>query len=112
MEAKPSSDIAFTASVKAIQSRRGSREAYARMEARGGFQTKITPDLVAFLAEVDTGYIATANAAGQPYVQHRGVRKASSTRSTRPRWGLRITPAIVSTLRLGIWLRTIKLFYF
>ena len=39
IEAKPSSDIAFTASVKAMQSRRGSREAYARVEARGGFQT-------------------------------------------------------------------------
>ena len=64
--ANPSSDIAFTASVKAIQSRRGSREAYARMEARGGFQTKITPDLVVFLAEVDTAYLATANAVGQP----------------------------------------------
>ena len=71
MEAKPSSDIVFTASVKAIQSRRGSREAYAKMEASGGFQTKIRPDLVAFLAGVDTAYLATANAAGQPYVQHR-----------------------------------------
>jgi predicted pyridoxine 5'-phosphate oxidase superfamily flavin-nucleotide-binding protein len=75
MEAKPSSDIAFTASVKAIQLRRGSREAYARMEARGGFATKITPELIAVLAEVDTAYLATANTAGQPYVQHRGGPK-------------------------------------
>ena len=71
----PSSDIAFTASVKAMQARRGSREAYAKMEARGGFQMKLTPDLIAFLAEVDTAYLATANAAGQPYVQHRGGPK-------------------------------------
>jgi uncharacterized protein len=75
MEAKLSSDIAFTASVKAVQARRGSREAYARMEARGGFQTKLTPDLIAFLTEVDTAYLATANPAGQPYVQHRGGPK-------------------------------------
>ena len=75
MEAKPSSDIAFTASVKAMQSRQGSREAYARMEARGGFQKKITPELIAFLTEVDTAYLATANLAGQPYVQHRGGPK-------------------------------------
>ncbi|HVI15299.1 MAG TPA: pyridoxamine 5'-phosphate oxidase family protein [Pseudolabrys sp.] len=75
MEAKPSSDIAFTPNVKAIQARRGSREAYAKMEARGGFKTKITPDLIAFLTEVDTAYLATANAAGQPYVQHRGGPK-------------------------------------
>ena len=71
----PSSDIAFTASVKAMQARRGSREAYAKMEARGGFQTKLTPDLITLLAEVDTAYLATANAAGQPYVQHRGGPK-------------------------------------
>ena len=71
----PSSDIAFTASVKSMQARRGSREAYARMEARGGFQTKITPDLVDFLTEVDTAYLATTNSAGQPYVQHRGGPK-------------------------------------
>jgi hypothetical protein len=54
-------DIAFTASVKAMQSRRGSRAAYEKMEARGGFQTKITPGLIAFLTEVDTAYLATAN---------------------------------------------------
>jgi len=41
------------------------------MEARGGFQTRITPDLVACLAQIDTAYLATANEAGQPYVQHR-----------------------------------------
>jgi predicted pyridoxine 5'-phosphate oxidase superfamily flavin-nucleotide-binding protein len=75
MEAKPSSDIAFTPSVKATQSRRGSRAAYEKMEARGGFQTKLTSDLIAFLTEVDTAYLATANAAGQPYVQHRGGPK-------------------------------------
>ena len=75
MDVKPSSDIAFTPSVKAMQARRGSREAYAKIEARGGFKTKITPDLIAFLTEVDTAYLATANAAGQPYVQHRGGPK-------------------------------------
>jgi predicted pyridoxine 5'-phosphate oxidase superfamily flavin-nucleotide-binding protein len=70
-----SSDVAFTATVKAIQSRRGSREAYAKMEARRGFRTKITPDLIAFLGDIDTAYLATANAAGQPYAQHRGGPK-------------------------------------
>ena len=73
MEAKPSS--AFTANVKAIQLRRGSGAPYEKMEARGGFQTKLTPDLIAFLTEVDTAYLGTANAAGQPYVQHRGDPK-------------------------------------
>lgn len=70
-----SSDVAFTDAVKAVQVRRGSRAAYARLEARGGFSTRITPELAAFLAEVDTAYLATASASGQPYAQHRGGPK-------------------------------------
>ena len=69
---KPSSDVAFTPAVKTVQERRGSRESYARMEAKGGFRTTITPDLAAFLAEARSFYLATASADGQPYVQHRG----------------------------------------
>ena len=73
MERPPSSDIAFTDAVKHAQSRLGSRAAFERLEARGGhFRTQITPDLVAFLREVDTAYLATANRDGQPYAQHRG----------------------------------------
>ena len=68
----PSSDIAFTAAVKAIQTARGSRSAYAGMEARGGFRTGIDANLAGFLADIDTAYLATANADGQPYAQHRG----------------------------------------
>jgi predicted pyridoxine 5'-phosphate oxidase superfamily flavin-nucleotide-binding protein len=71
----PSSDIAFTPTIKAIQTSRGSRGTYAKLEARGGFRTDITDDLAAFLAHVDTAYLATANAAGQPYAQHRGGPK-------------------------------------
>jgi len=70
-----SSDIAFTPAVKAVQARRGSRGVYAKVEAQGGFRTAITPDLVAFLAQVDTAYLATTSAAGQPYAQHRGGPK-------------------------------------
>ena len=71
----PASDIAFTSTVKAIQTERGSRAAYAKIEERGGFRTAISDDLVAFLAEVDTAYFATSNASGQPYAQHRGGPK-------------------------------------
>ena len=39
------SDVAFTTTVKALQSRKGSRHAYARMEQGGGWQTTITEDL-------------------------------------------------------------------
>ncbi len=69
---QPSSDVAFTPAVKAIQEKRGSRNQYARMEQRGGWQTTITPDLAGFLSEVRSFYLATANADGQPYIQHRG----------------------------------------
>jgi hypothetical protein len=71
----PSSDIAFTPTIKAIQAARGSRDAYARLEARGGFRTSISEDLAGFLEGVDTAYLATANAVGQPYAQHRGGPK-------------------------------------
>jgi predicted pyridoxine 5'-phosphate oxidase superfamily flavin-nucleotide-binding protein len=66
------SDIAFTSTVKAIQARRGSRAAYARMENGDGWNTTITPDLAAFIAAQTSVFLGTANAAGQPYVQHRG----------------------------------------
>lgn len=72
---RPTSDIAFTPTVKAVQTRRGSRAAYAELEARGGFRTEMTEDLIQFIAGVDTAYLATASADGQPYVQHRGGPK-------------------------------------
>ena len=69
---KFASDIAFTPSVKAIQTRNGSRSSYARMESGGSWETTVTPELEAFLAELDMFYLGTANAEGQPYIQYRG----------------------------------------
>ena len=71
---KPTSttDVAFTDSVKEIQTRKGSRAPYAKLEQRGGWKDRVTSELAAFLAERDSFYLATANAQGQPYVQHRG----------------------------------------
>jgi uncharacterized protein len=66
------SDIAFTPAVKAIQARKGSRRAYARMEGDKGWNTTITPELAAFIAAQSSVFLGTANAAGQPYIQHRG----------------------------------------
>jgi hypothetical protein len=66
------SDVAFTPAVKSIQERKGSRENYARMEEGEGWSTTITPALSAFIAEQNSIYLGTANAAGQPYIQHRG----------------------------------------
>jgi predicted pyridoxine 5'-phosphate oxidase superfamily flavin-nucleotide-binding protein len=66
------SDIAFTSTVKAIQARHGSRRAYARMEEGQGWESTITPDIAAFIAAQTSVFLGTANAAGQPYIQHRG----------------------------------------
>jgi uncharacterized protein len=68
----PSSDIAFSSSVKAVQERRGSRAAYARMEEKGGFATAIDQSLADFIESARSFYLATANKDGQPYIQHRG----------------------------------------
>ncbi len=67
-----SSDIAFTPTVKAIQTKYGSRSAYSKLEAGRGWQTKVTPELESFLADLDMFYLGTANAEGQPYIQYRG----------------------------------------
>jgi uncharacterized protein len=70
-----SSDVAFTPAVKEIQARKGSRNAYARVEQNGGWRTEVDEDLAAFLAEINSLYFATASADGQPYIQHRGGPK-------------------------------------
>jgi predicted pyridoxine 5'-phosphate oxidase superfamily flavin-nucleotide-binding protein len=66
------SDIAFTPAVKTIQTAKGSRAGYARLEQGRGWRTTVTPDLAEFLAGLDMFYLGTASADGQPYIQHRG----------------------------------------
>jgi len=70
-----SSDVAFTPAVKEIQTRKGSRDAYAHVEQNGGWRTEIDDNLAAFLADTNSLYFATASADGQPYIQHRGGPK-------------------------------------
>ncbi|CAB3776062.1 hypothetical protein LMG28688_00158 [Paraburkholderia caffeinitolerans] len=67
-----SSDIAFTPTVKAMQTQLGSRDLYARMETQRGFGTDLTADVSAFIEAQRSVFLATANADGQPYIQHRG----------------------------------------
>jgi predicted pyridoxine 5'-phosphate oxidase superfamily flavin-nucleotide-binding protein len=68
------SSLVFTPAVQKAQSQRGSAEAYADRLAEG-FPDKVTPELAAFIAEQDTAFLATANAQGAPYIQHRGGPK-------------------------------------
>jgi len=70
-----SSDVAFTPAVKAVQARKGSRDAYARIEQHGAWRTEVDENLAAFLADANSLYFATATADGQPYIQHRGGPK-------------------------------------
>ena len=75
---QPISSIAYTPAVKTAQDQRGSRGAYAKMEARGEqrpWQDTVTAELAEFVAQRDSLYLGTVNANGQPYVQHRGGPK-------------------------------------
>lgn len=69
---RPTSDVAFTDAVKQLQARNGSRDTYAKVEARGGWSDRITPQLADFVARQNSFYLGTVNAEGQPYIQHRG----------------------------------------
>jgi predicted pyridoxine 5'-phosphate oxidase superfamily flavin-nucleotide-binding protein len=75
MHDESSCDVAFTPAVKAIQERRGSRGAYAKLEERGGFGTVVTPELEQFIASRNSFYLGTASADGRPYIQHKGGPK-------------------------------------
>lgn len=69
------SDIAFTDTVKRIQTEKGSRNAYAQMEQNGSWEYTVTPFLRNFIAERDSFYMASVNSDGFPYIQHRGGPK-------------------------------------
>lgn len=66
------SDVAFSPAIKAIQTRKESRQAYAEVEQGRGWRTDIDDDLAAFIAAQTSLFFATASAEGQPYIQHRG----------------------------------------
>jgi predicted pyridoxine 5'-phosphate oxidase superfamily flavin-nucleotide-binding protein len=68
----PVEHVAFTDSVRAIQTRKGSRATYERMDAKGAWHTRLTPELAAFIEDQTSVFLATANADGLPYIQHRG----------------------------------------
>ena len=65
-------DIAFTDNVKAVQEEQGSRVAYARHEGGEDFGHKLTDREIDFIGRRDSFYMASVNADGWPYIQHRG----------------------------------------
>ena len=65
------SDIVLTPAARQAQARRGSAGLYDKRVA-AGFPDRVTPELAAFIAELDTAFLATVSPAGAPYIQHRG----------------------------------------
>lgn len=63
--------IAFTPAVKALQTRYGSREKYARLE-NGSANNTVTPAISEFITARDSFYMGTVNSNGWPYIQFRG----------------------------------------
>jgi predicted pyridoxine 5'-phosphate oxidase superfamily flavin-nucleotide-binding protein len=68
------SEIVFTPAAQRAQRERGSANGYAKKLA-AGFPDRVTPDLAAFIAQLDTAFLATVSAEGAPYIQHRGGPK-------------------------------------
>ncbi|MGH6696079.1 pyridoxamine 5'-phosphate oxidase family protein [Sphingopyxis sp.] len=63
----------FDDAVKAEQERHGSRASYVKMDAGAdGTPDTLTAREIAFIEERDSFYMASVNAEGWPYMQHRG----------------------------------------
>ncbi len=65
-------ELMFTEGVKTAQENIGSRAQYERFTQGAGPNDVLTEQEAAFIAQRDTFYMATVNADGWPYVQHRG----------------------------------------
>ena len=65
-------NIAFTPSVKAVQSRYGSRKIYESMTKRGDTKDVLTPKETEFIRSRDSFYLGTVSSNGWPYIQFRG----------------------------------------
>jgi hypothetical protein len=65
-------EIAFTPAVQEEQARRGSRELYARAQAKGAPNDALGEAEAAYLEQADSFFLATVSESGWRYVQHRG----------------------------------------
>lgn len=64
--------LAFTESVREVQSALGSRSGYARMDEGEDYNDALSDREVAFIEARDSFYMASVGETGWPYVQHRG----------------------------------------
>jgi predicted pyridoxine 5'-phosphate oxidase superfamily flavin-nucleotide-binding protein len=65
-------EIAFTPTVRELQTANASRERYAAMEEGSDFNHLLGDAEASFIAERDSFYMASVSETGWPYVQHRG----------------------------------------
>lgn len=73
--ARAFSEIAFTDSVKAVQTHYGSRQAYAKFDLAEDRRDALCDYEIEFIAQRDSFYMASVGENGWPYVQHRGGPK-------------------------------------
>jgi len=73
--ARAFAEIAFTDSVKAVQTRNGSRRAYQKFDMDPDRGDRLTEREIEFIALCDSFYMGTVSETGWPYVQHRGGPK-------------------------------------
>lgn len=64
--------IAFTNAVKKVQSLMGTRAAMQRLSEHPDRRDRLSDEQMDFIRARTSLYIATANAQGMPYIQHRG----------------------------------------
>ncbi len=68
------SELVFPPSVRKAQTERGSERLYEK-QIQNGYPNTVTPDLAAYIAQLDTAFLATVSENGAPYIQHRGGPK-------------------------------------
>ncbi len=73
--ARAFAEIAFTDSVKAAQTRHGSRRAYQKFELDPERGDRLSEREIDFITDRDSFYMGSVNETGWPYVQHRGGPK-------------------------------------
>lgn len=72
--AKNYPSLAFTDEIKKMQEKMGSRSAYARLE-KNTYVDGLTQNEVAYIAAMDSLYLASIGENGYPYIQFRGGPK-------------------------------------
>lgn len=65
-------EIAFTETIREIQTELGSRDGYASMDGELDYNHLLSEVEAQFIVERDSFYMATVSETGWPYVQHRG----------------------------------------